>query len=123
MGPIHPVVRHLIVCDEILHDPENPRRVTLVNLIHAIGSVEQPPFPMRHPEFCVFAQLSACRGTGEFRIEVVQADTGTVVRRTRLGATRSATIPWKCSGCPFAFRIAHFLKQGFTGFSSGTMTI
>lgn len=49
MDQVHLIVRHLIACDDILHDPNNPRRVTLVNLIHAISSGEQPLFPMRHP--------------------------------------------------------------------------
>jgi hypothetical protein len=52
MDQIQPIVRHLIACDDILHHPVNPRRVTLVNIIHTIHPGDEPPFPLRHPEFC-----------------------------------------------------------------------
>jgi len=82
MEPIHPVVRHLIVFDDIEYDPANPLRVTLVNMVYGIRSLEQLPYPLRHRELCVLVQVAECRGTGEFRIEIVQADTGRVVRLT-----------------------------------------
>jgi hypothetical protein len=45
MADIAPVVRHLLVCEDLIRDPTNPQRVTLVNLIGHIRSPSQPPFP------------------------------------------------------------------------------
>jgi hypothetical protein len=45
--PVSPMVRNLIVCEEIISDPSNPKRVSLVNLIHSIKSLQAPPYPLR----------------------------------------------------------------------------
>ena len=33
MSPVHPIVRYLILCEDVQTDPTNPRRVTLLGLI------------------------------------------------------------------------------------------
>src|ERR1022692_1255184 len=83
MSEVHPTVRYLIVCEDIQIDPDNPRRITLVGLISAIRSIEQPPFPLLYREICVFLQLTECRGPAEGRIEIQHADSGHVLFRTR----------------------------------------
>jgi hypothetical protein len=112
MDQFHPVVRHLIACDDILHAPDNPRRVTLVNIISAIHSVNQPPFPIRHPEFCVFVQLVECRGTGDVRIEIVQADPGRVVFRTLTRRVDFGKDPLEVLGLSFRIRNCPFPEPG-----------
>ena len=84
MAGLLPVVRHMIVCEDIPVDPVNPRRVTLVNLLSGIRSPSQPPFPFRCPKLCVYAQLTECRGTAEVHLQIEQADTQTSVFQTRL---------------------------------------
>jgi hypothetical protein len=57
MSQVHPTVRYLIICEDVQIDPENPHRVTLVGLLSAIRSLEQPP-----PSHCSigrFASLSS----------------------------------------------------------------
>jgi hypothetical protein len=54
MNQLHPTVRYLILCEDIQTDSDNPRRVTLIGLISAIHSLEQPPFPLLYRELCVF---------------------------------------------------------------------
>jgi hypothetical protein len=46
MNGLQPVVRYLITCDDIQFDPNNPRTATLANLLSAIRSQRQPPFPL-----------------------------------------------------------------------------
>jgi hypothetical protein len=41
-----PVVRYLILCEDVQIAPDNPHRVTLVDLISAIQGLELPPFPL-----------------------------------------------------------------------------
>jgi hypothetical protein len=76
MDGFHPVVRYLIVCEDIQTDPNDPRRVTLVNLISAIRSTGQPPFPLLYRELCVFVQLTECRGSAGVEVRIIHADTG-----------------------------------------------
>jgi hypothetical protein len=66
----------VIACEDIRLDSAEPRQVTLVNLIGAIRSVDQPPFPLLYRELCVFGLLTECRGSAEVEIRIVQADTG-----------------------------------------------
>jgi hypothetical protein len=112
MEPIHPIVRHLITCDDIQLDPKNPRRATLVNIVHSIRSLAQPAFPLLHRELCVLVQLSDCRGTGEFWIENVQADSGGVVRRTQTIGHDFGNDPLEVFGLPFRIRDCLFPDAG-----------
>lgn len=112
MERFHPVVRHLIVCDDILSDPNNLRRVTLVNLLHAIHSLKQPPFPLLQRELCAMVQVTECRGAGEFRIEFVQADTGRVIRRTRTISNDFGNDPLEVFGLPFRIKDCLFPAAG-----------
>lgn len=79
MAGLLPVVRHMVVCEDIPVDPASPRRVTLVNLLTTIRSPSQPPFPLCYPELCAYIQLTECRGSGEARLQIEQADTQTAI--------------------------------------------
>ncbi|MBI3468916.1 MAG: hypothetical protein HY000_38415 [Planctomycetes bacterium] len=76
MNEILPLVRNLIACEDIRVDPNNPRSVTLVNLITAIRSLENPAYPLLYRELCVFAQLTDCRGSADVGIRIIHEDTG-----------------------------------------------
>jgi hypothetical protein len=45
-SPISPLARSLIVCEDVIADPKNVKRVTLVNLVNSIRSLEEPPYPL-----------------------------------------------------------------------------
>ena len=89
MSEVHPTVRYRIVCEDVQRDPDNLRRVTLVGLISAIRSLEQPAFPLLYREICIFVQMTECRGHADGRIEIHHADSAQVVFRTR-----TRTMPW-----------------------------
>ena len=46
MNDLLPTLRYLIACEDIRTEPMNPRKVSLVNLLSLIRSLEQPPFRM-----------------------------------------------------------------------------
>lgn len=75
MSQVHPIVRHLIVCEDVQVDSDNPRRVTIVGVTGTLDTFGIVPFPMVYPELCLFFQMTECRGPGDFWIEVLQADT------------------------------------------------
>jgi hypothetical protein len=82
MSGVHPVVRYLILCEDVSADAGNPSRITLAGLLSKITSRATPPFPLLFPEICVFLQLTECRGSAAIRVELVHADTGQVEFRT-----------------------------------------
>jgi hypothetical protein len=112
MSSVLPTVRYLIVCEDVQTDPDNPRRVTLVGLISAIRSVEQPPYPLRYRELCVFLQLTECRGSADGRIEIQHADTGQVVFRTRTRTIPFGNDPLEVVGATFRIRNCRFREPG-----------
>ena len=83
MAGIHPVVRYLIACENVMIDPDDPNRVSLLNLLSAIRSLGDPPYPLRFPELCLYLQLSGCRGPADGRIDIVHADSDRTIFRSR----------------------------------------
>jgi hypothetical protein len=112
MNQVHPTVRYLIVCEDVQTDPNNPRRVTLVGLMSAIRSSEQPPFPLWYREICVFLQLTECRGPADGRIEIHHADSGEVVFRTRTRTIPFGSDPLEVVGTTFRIRNCLFARPG-----------
>lgn len=112
MSEVLPTVRYLIICEDVQTDPSNSRRVTLVGLISAIRSVDQPAFPLLYPELCVFLQLTECRGPADGRIEVQQADSGQIVFRTRTRTIPFASDPLEVVGATFRLRNCLFQQPG-----------
>ncbi len=112
MNQVHPTVRYLIVCEDVQNDPDNPRRVTLVGLISAIRSVEQPPFPLLYREICIYLQMTECRGSAEGRIEIQHAESGQVLFRTRTRTIPFGSDPLEVVGVSFRIRNCLFPEPG-----------
>ena len=106
------MVRYLIVCEDVLTDPGNPRRRTLVGLISAIRSLEEPPFPILYRELCVFLQLTDGRGAADGRVEIQHADSGQAVFRTRTRTIPFGNDPLEIVGVTFRIRDCLFQAGG-----------
>jgi hypothetical protein len=112
MSQLHPTIRYLIVCEDVQTDSDNPRRVTLVGLVSAIRSIEQPPFPLLYREICVFLQMTECRGAAEGRVEVRHADSDQVVFRTQTRTIPFGNDPLEVIGVTFRIRNCLFQQAG-----------
>jgi hypothetical protein len=107
-----PLVRSLIVCEDIITDPGNRKRVSLVNLIHSIRSLDEPPYPLLYRELCVFVQLTSCRGQGEVRVEIRQADMDSVIFATQPRTVSFPNDPVAVHGMRFRIRGCTFPAAG-----------
>ena len=112
MHPILPVVRYLILCENVERNPDHPRQVTLANLVSTIQLGLGYSFPVRHPEFCVFIQMTECRGKGRCHIEIVHADTEEVVFRGRDRPISFGHDPLELVGLSFRIRNCLFSSPG-----------
>jgi hypothetical protein len=112
MTKVQPTVRYLIVCEDVQTDPANSRRVTLVGLLSAIRSLEQPPFPLLYRGICVFLLMTECRGPADGRIEIHHADSGQVVFRTQTRSIPFASDPLEIVGATFRIRNCLFQSAG-----------
>ncbi|MGL6072900.1 MAG: DUF6941 family protein [Fimbriiglobus sp.] len=112
MSRLNPTVRYLIVCEDIQVDPQHPRRVTIVGLISAIRSIEQPAYPLLYQELCVFVQLTGCRNAAEARIEINHADSGETLFKTLTRTVPFGNDPLEVVGVVFRIRNCQFLLPG-----------
>ena len=77
VGMLQPVVRSMILCEDVVPGPEGTGNVHLMNVFSAIRP--RLGFPYRLPELCVFLQLSDAIGQAPGRIVGCQADTDRLV--------------------------------------------
>lgn len=114
MTSFHPVIRHVIACEDIQTSPINPRQVTLVNLVGSIQSIEVPPYPLLYQELCFFVQLSGCRGPAQVEIRIVHEVTGHYAYSGPATPWTAAlpTDPVEVVGLPFRISNIEFLESG-----------
>jgi len=67
-----PIVRYLIVCERVQSDPNNPRKVSAINLIGNINTTSGAVYPVHLQEMTVLCLLTEGRGAVRIRIEISQ---------------------------------------------------
>ncbi len=107
-----PVVRYLIVCQNVHRDPQDAARITLVTLLSSIRSHLDPPFPLTVPEFCVYLQVTGCRAPGSGCIEVVQADSEDVAFQSPNQPLAFGSDPLRIYHLTFRVRDCVFRQDG-----------
>jgi len=109
MAGLLPVVRHLIVCEDI---PAGTPRISLINLLGTLRSSSQPPFPFRYPKFYVYARLTEGRGVGEVRLEIEETDTQKVIYKSGSRRYNFGNDPLKVFNISFRVRDCVFPAAG-----------
>ena len=61
---ILPSVRYMLLSEDLRINSSNPHLVDIIGLLTNLVSLEEPPFPLRYPELCVFLTLTEGRGQG-----------------------------------------------------------
>lgn len=112
MAGLLPVVRYLIACEDVRTDPANPRRVSLIHLVGRIRATSHPPFPHRSSEFCVYAQLTECRGVADVYVQIEEADSQTVIFQSPIQTHSLGNDPLKVFGMSFRIRDCIFPSHG-----------
>jgi hypothetical protein len=79
--PIKPVAKAVYVCDDVISDPQTGK-VSVLNLWDSVLVPVGGSFPYRLAKVCLFAWLRGGLGKVSTRIDIVQASTGNVIRRT-----------------------------------------
>lgn len=110
MNGIQPVVRYLILCEDVQRDPDHPSRITLVGLLSRIISRNLSSFPLVFPEVCAFLQLTECRGAAAIRVEVIHADSSQPTFRTQTRTVSLGNDPLAQIG--LTFRLQNLLFPG-----------
>jgi hypothetical protein len=112
MIDIEPVVRLMLLCDDVQSDPMAPNKINVFGLVSAIRSSEDPAFPLRHPELCVYLQLVGGRGTGDGWIVGLHADTNQIVFRSPAHSLSFEPDPLAVQGAVFRLLECPFPEPG-----------
>lgn len=97
-----PVVRYMIVCDDVLTDPQRPGKPMLVGLICLVmPQGPEPRYPFVLDQMCVFLILTEGRGTGSCQLKLVIEETGQVVWETQPQAVVFGPDPLALRGLVF----------------------
>jgi hypothetical protein len=103
---------HLIPCDDVVPDPSNYHRLTIVGLLTAIRASAAPPFPLIRPVFCVLLLVTGGQGNRELELRVAQDRTGNEVFRTRRRRVRFLGDPAAILPMKFEIRNCSFPAAG-----------
>jgi hypothetical protein len=80
MNGIDPVVRHMILCDDVRRYPNNPNKIDIIGLLSTVRPAADSAYPLLLPNLCVFLSLTGGRGTGVGQINLRHADSGILLR-------------------------------------------
>lgn len=108
---IAPVVRYMLLCDDVREEPDQPNCRHIDCLMSNIVSRENPPFPLVREMVCVLLVLTECQGRGTAQIRVSYEDEepprplfGTRERDidfTGASPLESLGITFRLQACPF----------------------
>jgi hypothetical protein len=74
-----PVVRYMIVCDDLLTSQARPNSPIIVGLIANISAEGEPRYPFTLGRLCVLVVLTEGRGAGRAHLRLVLEETGQTV--------------------------------------------
>jgi hypothetical protein len=109
---MNPIVRHCILCENYVTNPNPPHRLTFEGVMHAIKSLESVPFPLMHQGFCMYLMLTSCRGPAVGKITIEEADTGELILDGIPHHIHLPTDPLEVIGIPFRIRNLRFPSAG-----------
>jgi hypothetical protein len=73
-SPVNPLVLHLIPCDDVRVDPDNPTCTHIDCLLTNIVSLDDPPYPLLKEMICVYVVLTEGRKTGRGQVRYALVD-------------------------------------------------
>ncbi len=80
-SPVKPVAKCVYVCDDVVSDPASGK-VSVLNLWDTVRVPVEAGFPYVLGKLCVFVWWRGGAGQVNTRVEVVQASSNEVIRRT-----------------------------------------
>jgi len=109
---MEPEIVYLIICDDVVADPQNLHRLNLRGVVARLWSTARPPFPVTRPEICVFVLLTGGQGPTEIAVRIVQDAGGGAIFRTGIRRLHFRGQPSDVTGATFRLRRCTFPAAG-----------
>jgi hypothetical protein len=110
MAVIPPVVRHMLLCDDVTRNPDNPEKVSLIGLTSVVRAVED--FPILVSQLCVYLVFTNGRGSATIQIVIREAETGRKVTGGHPHRVKFAGDPTRVQGLILRLRDCVFPEPG-----------
>lgn len=110
--PMKPLVRYMLLCEDLQLQPPNSRRISVIGLISNIHALGDPPFPLLYEEMCVFLALTDGHGRGEGKIICVHEASGQKIFETHSRTIAFGLDPLEIVGVIFRVRDISFPQAG-----------
>ena len=107
-----PVIRHFVLCEDVLADPANSQRISLDGLLSSIRSIDQPPYPLLMREICAYVQMTECRGVASFLVQIRHPDSGKLIFQTKTYRRNFGHDPLAVHGMSFRIKGCRFKERG-----------
>jgi hypothetical protein len=106
------VAVNFVVCDGVRQDPANPVRVDVIGMFAKLRSTANPPYPLIRPQFTIYLLLAEPDLDMTFTLQVVRADTGTLISRLPNQKGHFPGGPDQLVGMVFNYRRCRFPGPG-----------
>jgi hypothetical protein len=83
MSAIEPVVRQMLLCDEVSRDADTPNKLNILGLRHAIRLAPEETFPFLLQQLTLYLLLAGGRGEGAVSVAGVVEEDDVKVFETR----------------------------------------
>jgi hypothetical protein len=101
MIPIEPVIRHMILCDDVKPNPANPKKADITGLLHSIDVGPDESFPLLYPLLCVYIQFTGARGQGMFQLRISNEENDQVIYQSQAHPVSLGNYPLAVNSCLF----------------------
>ena len=104
MNGVAPVVRLMLLCDDVARRADAPTKVNIVGLVHAINVPDEAEFPIVIDQLTIYLALTGGRGPARLQIVGVYADTEEVAFQNPERSVDFGTDPLMVHGLTFRVR-------------------
>lgn len=112
MNGVDPVVRLMLLCDDVERPVDAPSKVNIIGLVHAITVSDEAEFPIIHQQLTVYLLLAGARGSARVQIVGIDADTEEICFQNPERTVDFGTDPLLVTGMTFRIRDVRFTHPG-----------
>jgi len=110
---VPPIVRQMIVCDDMMSEIDSPSKLNAHGLAHAISPQSGDRYPLKHPQLSAFLLITGGVGSGLARVVVRSEESGLETFASSAHEIENPTERNRVEGYLFRVTDCVFDKPGF----------
>ena len=110
---IPPIVRQMVVCDDLSTDLSKSKRIDAFGLAHSITPTLGSQYPVKHPQLSVFLLLTGGVGSGRIQIRIRSEESDTINAASEVHEIENPVARNEVAGVIVRIKNCVFDKPGF----------